>query len=408
MSALGVIVAVGIYVALGRFVVARLSGATREIAFALLNLAGVYVLFFPVGSLTLAAVFVAYVLLAVVQHAVLRAGGGTFAAFALPIAALVVVKSAPHLFGDSFATSSGASLLSLSGALIGISYFAFRTSYLVFEVRNGLVALPTLWQYLGFCFFAPTIAVGPINRYSTFRQGLDSPREAAGAGQTATAALRVLVGAVKFRFLAGMLDQLSYSGLLLDGHPHHWVDLLVAAVAYYLYLYCNFSGFCDMAIGSAGLVGIKVEENFNNPFAARNMREFWNRWHITLGMYMRDVVFTPLSKHLSRVLGPSATNHATALAVAAVFVLIGVWHMPGWNYLAFGVLHAFGVVCVHYYTLVLKRRLGRQRFQTYMASRWIHAAAVSLTFVYVTATHFVFANSFADMRAILAALGWMA
>ena len=405
MDQLGVVVAVGVYVLLGRLVVTRLTGGARDAAFTLVNLAGVYALFFPFGYLTLTGVFVAYVLLALVQHAVLRAGGGTFPAFALPIAALIAAKSLPYVAGDSFALPTGESLLTLSGALIGISYFAFRTSYLVVEVRNGVVPLPTLPQYLSFCFFAPTMAVGPINRYSTFRQGLDAPG-AGVAGAQATAALRLLVGAVKFRVLAGVLDQLSYSGLLLDGHPHHWLDLVVSAVAYYLYLYCNFSGFCDMAIGAAGLVGIKVEENFDNPFAARNMREFWNRWHITLGMYMRDVVFTPLSKRLSRAFGPTATSHATALAVGTVFVLIGVWHMPGANYLAFGVMHAIGVVAVHYYTIALKRRLGRERFQAYMSSRLIHAAAVALTFCYVTASHFLFANSFEEMRAILDAIDW--
>ena len=112
--------------------------------------------------------------------------------------------------------------------------------------------------------------------------------------------MRVLVGAVKFKFFGPLLNQLTYSGLLLDGHPHLWVDLPIAAVAYYLYLYCNFSGFCDIAIGGAGLMGIPVAENFANPFAARNMKDYWNRWHITLSLYMRDVVFSPLSKALVR------------------------------------------------------------------------------------------------------------
>jgi D-alanyl-lipoteichoic acid acyltransferase DltB (MBOAT superfamily) len=406
MGALGVVVAVGVYVALGRFILTWQPGQMRDAAFALLNLAGIYALFFPFGYAALTAVFVAYILLAVVQHTVLRFRGGALLAFVVPIAALIGIKTAPYLVGDSLALPGGESLLTLSAAVIGISYFAFRTSYLVIEVRNGVVPLPTLWRYLAYCFFAPTIAVGPINRYSTFVKSLDAAPDPAGRA-TMTAALRLLVGAVKFRVLSGMLDQLSYAGLLLDGHPHHWLDLIVAAVAYYLYLYCNFSGFVDMAIGAAGLLGIRVEENFNNPFAARNMRDFWNRWHMTLGIYMRDVVFTPLSKHLSRALGSAAASHATALAIATVFVLIGVWHMPGLNYLAFGVMHALGVVAVHYYTLALKRGLGRERFQAYMASRGVHALALSLTFIYATASHFLFANSFADMRAILAAVGWI-
>jgi D-alanyl-lipoteichoic acid acyltransferase DltB (MBOAT superfamily) len=190
---------------------------------------------------------------------------------------------------------------------------------------------------------------------------------------------------------------------MLDGHPHHWIDLVIAAVAYYLFLYFNFSGFCDMAIGAAGVMGIAVEENFDNPFAARNVRDFWNRWHITLSLYMRDVVFTPTSKYLTGLFGIRAANHAAAVAIALVFVLIGVWHGLAWNYIAFGAMHAIGVVVAHYWTIVLKR-MGRERFQAYNRSRAIHAAAVVATFAFATASFFLFANSFADMAEILAAV----
>jgi len=393
-----------VYAALGRYCVFRTAGSRRDILLALLNVAAVYLLFFPVGSISLLLVFAAYVGLALVQYSVLRFGGSPLLAFATPIAALVAIKALPYPLEPLVNLPGGASLIALSAAVIGISYFAFRTSYLTVEVRNGRVPMPSVMQYLSFCFFAPTMAVGPINRYSTFSESLAAP-DSLQAGPPARAALRVLVGAVKFRFLAGLLDQLSYSGLVLDGHPHNPVDLPIAAVAYFTYLYCNFSGFCDMAVGTAGLMGIRVEENFNNPFAARNMRDFWNRWHITLGMYMRDVVFTPVSKSLGRRFGPKATNHATAVAIALVFILIGVWHMPGWNYVAFGAMHAVGVVSVHYYTLGLKKFLGRDRFRVYMGSRLIHGIAICMTFTYVVASHFLFANSFSDMRQILIAVG---
>lgn len=405
MGVLATAFGAGVYIACGRWLVLSRSGALRDVLFALLNIAAVYALFFPFGYLTLAAVLVAYVGLAVGQYLVLRAGGGAGWAFATPIAALIAIKSFPYFMDESFVLPGGEPILALTGAVIGISYFAFRTSYLALEVRNDFVAMPTLWQYLGFCFFAPTMAVGPINRYSTFRSSIDKA-DSIETGPPARAALRLLIGAVKFRFLAGIFDQLSYAGLLLDGHPHDPVDLFVGIIAYYLFLYCNFSGFCDMAVGAAGLMGISVEENFNNPFAARNMRDFWNRWHITLGMYMRDVVFTPMSKSLSRILGPKATNHATAIAIATVFVLIGVWHGPGLNFIAFGVMHAFGVVFVHYYTITLKSWFGRDRFRAYNANPLIHAAAVSLTFLYAATSHFLFANSFSEMAEILSVLRW--
>jgi D-alanyl-lipoteichoic acid acyltransferase DltB (MBOAT superfamily) len=218
------------------------------------------------------------------------------------------------------------------------------------------------------------------------------------------ASLRVLIGAVKFRFLAPILDQLTYANLLLDGHPHLWVDLPIAALAYYLYLYCNFSGFCDIAIGSAGLMGIPVAENFMNPFAARNPKDYWNRWHITLSQYMRDMVFSPVSKALVRVFGFKRANHAIALTIFVIFLLVGIWHGTGWQYAAFGLAHGFGVAANHYYTIALKKRLGKEGFAAYNRSPAIHAAAVMLTFIFVTTCLFLFANTGDDMKRIFSAL----
>ncbi len=208
---------------------------------------------------------------------------------------------------------------------------------------------------------------------------------------------------MKYLLLAVLCHQLDY-GLLLDNHYHPYVDLPIAVIFYYLYLYLNFSGFCDMAIGAAGLIGIPVVENFNNPFAARNMREFWNRWHITLSQWMRDVVFAPLSKFLVRRFGPAYANHAIALTIFVVFLLIGIWHGVGWNYAAFGVAQAIGVVTVHYYTLFLKKKLGRDGFKAYNENPWIKAVAITITFCYYAATLFLFANTFAQMKEIFACL----
>jgi D-alanyl-lipoteichoic acid acyltransferase DltB (MBOAT superfamily) len=329
-------------------------------------------------------------------------------AFLMPIGLFVIVRYAPLVELAGFYNASlGVELPRNAGfkvdvAFVGVSYLAFRTSYLVLEVRNGIVPRPSFWAYLGFAFFVPTLLVGPISPYSQHRRAFaetDRPEILVGP-----ALLRVLVGAVKFLFFGPLLNQLTYSGLLLDGHPHLWVDLPIASVFYYLYLYCNFSGFCDIAIGGAGLMGIPVAENFANPFASRNLREFWNRWHITLSLYMRDVVFSPLSKALVRAFGPMHANHAIALAIVVVFLLIGIWHGVGWHYVAFGAAHGLGVAANHYYTIALKRGLGRERFAAYNRSRAIHAAAVTVTFLYVAATMFLFANDTAEMKTILSSL----
>jgi D-alanyl-lipoteichoic acid acyltransferase DltB (MBOAT superfamily) len=180
----------------------------------------------------------------------------------------------------------------------------------------------------------------------------------------------------------------------------------VAAVAYYLFLYCNFSGFCDIAVGMAGLMGVPVDENFNSPFAADSVKDFWNRWHITLSQYMRDVVFTPLCKSLIRILGPAQANQAIAVSIAVVFLIIGVWHGVGWNYAAFGAMHAVGVVVNHYYAIILKRSLGAKRFAAYSRSRLVEVFAVGLTFCFVAASMFLFANRPSAIWEIVHSLKW--
>jgi D-alanyl-lipoteichoic acid acyltransferase DltB (MBOAT superfamily) len=327
-----------------------------------------------------------------------RSGAIPWLAFLFPIAAMLVVKDVPALaapFRDPLQFIGKAQVLEF---FIGISYMAFRLSHLVLEVRNGVVPVPSLSEYLSFAFFVPTLAVGPINPYSVFRQSLLKPNRA--DMPKGTALMRMLIGLTKYLFLASLLEQLGYQGLLFDGHPHPWFDLPVAAIGFYLYLYLNFSGYCDMAIGSAGLLGICVLENFDRPFRARNIQEFWTRWHITLSNYMRDMVFSPLSLMLSRKLGPAFTTHAVAAASFIVFLLMGAWHGLSGHFLVYGSLHGLGMVMCLYYTNWLKRRAGKRGYAAYHENAWIRGVAVATTFLFVAGTLFFFANTFAGEREI--------
>jgi D-alanyl-lipoteichoic acid acyltransferase DltB (MBOAT superfamily) len=405
MAPLSFIAEILAYILATRFVIRGLTGVRREVAFACLNVAGVYwFLFYGQKShyterffIYLALVFFQYVMLHVFAE---KKDWKPWLAFFTPIAALIVFHYIP---GSVYVAMGQALGLLWRGPpnMVGLSYLAFRSSRLVLEVRNGSVKRPNFCEYLNFCFFLPTMPVGPINTYSNFRRGFEAQSLDFPAGRCA---LRILVGAVKYQFLGALCNQLTYSNLLMDDHFHHWMDLPVAILFFYLYLYCNFSGFCDMAIGAAGLIGIPVPENFENPFAARNVRDFWNRWHITLSQYMRDVAFAPISKFFARLLGPANVNHAIALTIVVIFLLIGIWHGAGWNYAAYGAVHALGVVTNHYYTIGLKKWLGREGFKAYNSNPWIHAVAVALTFCYCAASLFLFANTFPEMKEILSSL----
>lgn len=273
---------------------------------------------------------------------------------------------------------------------VGLSYMAFRLSYLVIEVRNGAVSLPTLSEYLGFAFFVPTIVVGPINPFSTYQRSMDLiDVTSIPVGRSL---IRILVGLTKYLFLANLANQLTYGGIFLDGKPHEIVDLVIAVIFYYIFLYLNFSGFCDMGIGLSGLLGVRVKENFNNPFAAKNVKDFWNRWHITLSEYTRDVLFAPLSKNLIARFGARHTNLCISIAILAVFIVIGIWHGVGIRFAIFGLIHAAGVIGNHYYTVWMKRWLGKERYKAYNQNSIVNALATVSTFMYVATSFVVFAN----------------
>jgi D-alanyl-lipoteichoic acid acyltransferase DltB (MBOAT superfamily) len=400
-----------LYLLAARLILRHLEGKTREVAFALVNVAGYYLVFVNGSDARFGFAFCVYVPIVLIFYFLMQAfsedkGAKAWLAFFAPILALMILRYVPTSFYAHFRESLRVKLIqnsdfSLAGFFLGFSYLAFRCSHLVLEVRSGAVKKPDFWQYLGFSFFVPTMTVGPINVYSNYRRGFELTPPLLPEGRCF---LRILVGLVKYLFLGNVVNQLSYSGMVLDSHYHHWIDLPIAAIAYYIYLYCNFSGFCDMAIGGAGLIGIPVTENFNNPFYARNMREFWNRWHITLSQYMRDVCFSPLSKYFGRLMGPANINHAIALTIMLIFILIGIWHGTGWNYLVFGFLNGIGVFAAHYYTLGLKKWLGRNGFQAYNANPWIQAVAVVVTFSYFAMTLFFFANSPKDIHDILSVM----
>ena len=284
--------------------------------------------------------------------------------------------------------------------LIGISYVTFRLSYMSIEIRSRAVVMPSFFEYINFAFFVPIIPVGPITRYSLFRASMMSPSK--NLENSITCISRIVIGATKFWFLSNVIKTLTFNEFLLNGNPHHHSDLAISSVAYYIFLYLNFSGFCDMAIGASGLLGFHIEENFNAPFLARNIKDFWNRWHITLSNFMRDILFTPLSKRLVQIFGANSLNFSIVLTIFTVFILIGLWHGFALNFLFFGLIHAFGVAFNYLMNALLKKHLSKESYKQYLNNRLLNTFSIVITFIYISFSFIFFAN---DMQTISNILG---
>lgn len=387
--------------------------------FALLNVGGLAVLCLLGGAKNIRikmavpysraalSFFSVYVVLAVLHYFVLRLSKRDktiwpTVAFLSPILFLAYTKYAIESFDPLNGLVVPIGLTHPALFFIGVSYLSFRLVLLVQDVRNDVVEMPNIWEYLSFAFFVPTLSVGPISPYGRFIKSVRTiDREKTPIGRSL---LRILVGFTKYIFLGSLLAQFAYTGLLRDGHPHALIDLFIAIPAYALYLYCNFSGFCDMVIGISGLLGIEIMENFDRPFQTRNIQEFWNRWHISLSTWIRDLVFTPLTKATMRRIPPKYGNHAIAASLLVAFFLVGMWHGTGMNFVIFGLMQGIGLVTLHYYTIWLKKRLGRQGFADYRKNTPIRLTATVINFAYFSLSLFFFANNWADIAAIHLAL----
>jgi D-alanyl-lipoteichoic acid acyltransferase DltB (MBOAT superfamily) len=155
-------------------------------------------------------------------------------------------------------------------------------------------------------------------------------------------------------------------------------------------------------IAIARLCGVTtLPENFDRPYLARNLLDFWGRWHISFGIWIRHYVFTPLSKNLLTATPPRLQEAALIACVIVTFLIIGAWHGTTLNFLVFGLMHGIGIVVTGIYGWVLKNALAREARKRWEQHRVVHALSVILCFHYVAATILLFPNSVQDVVNVL-------
>lgn len=287
-------------------------------------------------------------------------------------------------------------------AIIGLSYTTFRMVRLTLEVDRGDVERLDAARYFGFMLYPPTFSSGPISPFGFYIASVDAPQF---SRHNLVAGLeRIIIGYAKLRFLAPVFNEFTIVQMLNNEIYIGFLSVFVGAIAFYIYLYLSFSGLMDVVIGASALLGLRVQENFDRPLLARNLKEFWNRWHITLSEVCRDLVFTPLSLFIVRRLGIRALLWASMIAAMVTFVVIGVWHGLAPGYALFGVLHGLGF-CVLLAWEHLKRRHGAAMPQL---PAWLGAlAGRMLTFAYVSICLIFFAlPQRSDLEKLAAALSW--
>lgn len=220
---------------------------------------------------------------------------------------------------------------------VGISFYTFQTLSYTIDVYRGK-AKPT-HDFVGFALYVayfPQLVAGPIERVKNLLPQFETKPKVRW-DDLQTGFQRILWGLTKKLVFADRLA-LSVNAVFANPSAYSSAETLMAVVGFSFQLYLDFSAYVDIAIGLARMMGIRLSENFNYPFLAKNTAEFWTRWHITLSNWFRDYLFQALGGNRR------AHPYMSMLALLFVMTMMGLWHGAAWNYVLFGFISAIQVI----------------------------------------------------------------
>ena len=301
----------------------------------------------------------------------------------LLLALFVVLKTEPlgRLAAAGLRALNGQSAdLALASDLrwLGFSYVAFRLLHVLRDRALGRLPAVSLREFVTYALFFPALTAGPIDRVERLIKDTRAPFQLDAAG-LAEGGSRIALGVLKKFVLADSLALVALNATnAAQTTSTLWLWVLVYAYAWRLYL--DFSGYTDIALGVARLVGVRLPENFDRPYTRQNLTLFWNSWHITLSQWFRAYVFNPLTRWLrAKPLPPAAIILITQLVV---MLLIGLWHGVTVNFVLWGLWHGLGLFIHNRWADYTKPRAnaldGRPRLKR--AAHWL---GVFLTFHFV-------------------------
>ena len=230
---------------------------------------------------------------------------------------------------------------------LAISFFTFEFVHYLYDVRKGRMRIRSPVDFTLFTIFFPSLVAGPIKRCGDFLPALHRGVRAVSFDDVAVGLSRIALGYFKKVAISDNLALfINYHVPRFSGAPIAGRWLIFAAIAFRILL--DFSGYSDIAIGLARMFGIRLMENFRWPYLARNIQDFWQRWHISLSTWIRDYLYIPLG-------GSRVGAARKVLNGFIVFALCGLWHGAAWNFILWGVYHGAGLAVCGNYRLVLGR-----------------------------------------------------
>ena len=287
---------------------------------------------------------------------------------------------------------------------VGISYLTFRSVGIIIELRDGVIKDLKMWEYLRFLLFMPTFSSGPIDRFKRFNENYKTIPERDELLDMLAESVRYIMWGFLYKFiLAHILGEIllpPLKNLALQAGGFFNLYALAVMYTFGLELFFDFAGYSMFALAISNLMGIHSPINFNKPFLSRDLKEFWNRWHMSLSFWFRDFVFMRMVMVMTRKKLFKNRNVTSSIAYILNMLLMGFWHGMTWFYIVYGLFHGVGLV-VNDVWVRKKKTLNKERKKAgqppLLENRWAQLLGMVITFHVVMVSFLIFSGFLNDL-----------
>jgi alginate O-acetyltransferase complex protein AlgI len=260
---------------------------------------------------------------------------------------------------------------------VGISFYTFQAlSYTIEVYRGNLQPTRSFANYALFIAFFPQLTAGPIERAARMLPQIENPRTIDGE-RFESGLVLILLGLFKKMVIADVAATLIDPAIFSETARFPAGSVLAAVYLFTIQVYADFSGYSDIARGSARLLGFELMENFTQPYFAANIADFWRRWHISLSTWLRDYIFTPFSRSMLKRYGSKRSIVIQISAQMLTMLASGLWHGANWTFVVWGALHGL-YLSIH--RLLLIRKVLPLKIASPGLNRLWHILTIVVTF----------------------------
>ena len=280
---------------------------------------------------------------------------------------------------------------------LGISYITFKVMQILVEIKDNMIKEVNFIDYLSFMIFFPTLSSGPIDRSRRFIKDIEKTISKTEYLDNLGKGIEYISQGLVYKII---LSQLIFDKInIISEATYTTKNLTIYMYLYGFYLFFDFAGYSLMAVGVSKIFGIDTPMNFNKPFLAKDMKDFWNRWHMSLSHWFRDFVFSRLvfAMFKKKIFKSSLTTAMVAYIVN--MTLMGVWHGINFSYLLYGLYHGIILAITEYFQKTKFYKNNKNK-------KWFEYSSIFITFNLVMFGFFIFSEKFVYVLQVIGGRLW--